>query len=378
METVARTFKEAPNSVIWFHCASLGEFEQGRPLMELIKRENPSQKIVLTFFSPSGYEIRRNYHGADYIYYLPLDTAKNAQQFVQLLQPKLVIFVKYEFWYHYLKTLHQQNIPTYLIAGHFRANQVFFKWYGKWYKQLLPFFDHLFVQNEASKQLLVQHGITAVSVAGDPRIDRVFDILEQVKAFPKIEQFKTQQPLLIAGSTHLNDIKTLLPFIQQNQDWKILLVPHEVDVKHLQQIQDLLPTPALLYTSTTTASELAIANILIVNTIGMLSSLYQYAEVAYIGGGFDTGIHNILEPAIFKLPIIIGPKLQKFEEAKALTKQGSTLIVKNSQDFLSAMQLLSTISQKQEYGRLNRAYLEKHKGGTLILYAYLKEMIGET
>jgi len=332
----------------------------------------------LTFFSPSGYEIRKNYKGVDYIYYLPLDTANNAQRFIELLQPKLVIFVKYEFWYHHLKTLHHQNIPTYLIAGHFRANQVFFKWYGKWYKEMLSFFRHLFVQNETSKQLLLQQGITRVSIAGDPRIDRVFDIVERVKTFPKIEHFKAQQPLLLAGSTHLKDIKILLPFIQQHQTWKILLVPHEIDGKHLEQIQTVLPKAALLYSSEATDKELATATILIVNTIGMLSSLYQYAEIAYIGGGFDTGIHNILEPAIFNLPIIIGPKFQKFEEANALSKQKSTLIVKNSHDFLNSMELLSSASQRQKLGQLNKAYLEKHKGGTLLLYAHLKEKIGET
>jgi len=377
LDTIALNFNEAPNSIIWFHCASLGEFEQGRPLMEEIKRKTPSQKIVLTFFSPSGYEIRKNYTGADYIYYLPLDTAKNARRLVQLFQPKLVIFVKYEFWYHHLKTLYKQKIPIYLIAGHFRENQVFFKWYGKWYKQLLHFFDHLFVQNEASKQLLQQYGITTVSIAGDPRIDRVFDIIEQVSTFPKIAHFKAQQPLLIAGSTHLNDIKILLPFIKQNKTWKIVLVPHEVNLNHIQQIQTLLANPALLYTSDSSPSELANARILVVNTIGMLSSLYQYAAIAYIGGGFDTGIHNILEPAIFKLPILIGPKFQKFEEAKALTKQGSTIIIHNSQDFLSSMELLVSVDQQQEYGQLNRAYLEKHKGGTAILYTFFKQLLEE-
>jgi len=360
METIKTTFKEPPNRVIWFHCASLGEFEQGRPLMELIKRKNPSQKIVLTFFSPSGYEIRKNYKGADYIYYLPLDTAKNAQQLIQYLQPKFVIFVKYEFWYHHLKTLYEQKIPTYLIAGHFRENQLFFKGYGKWYKQILHFFDHLFVQNEASKTLLQQQGIKAVSIAGDPRIDRVFDIIKQNKVFPKIAHFKAQQPLLIAGSTHLNDIKILLPFLKQNKTWKIVLVPHEVDPAHIRQIQTLLAHSVLLYTTKSSPSELATARILIVNTIGML----------------NTGIHNILEPAIFKLPILIGPKFQKFEEAKALTQQGSTFIIQNSQDFLSSMELLSSSTIRQKKGQLNLTYLEKHKGGTSILYAYLKKMLG--
>jgi len=378
LETVALEFKETPNSVIWVHCASLGEFEQGRPLMELIKKNNPSQKIVLTFFSPSGYEIRKNYTGADYIYYLPLDTANNAQQFIQCLQPKFAIFVKYEFWYHHLKTLHEQKIPTYLIAGHFRENQVFFKWYGKWYRQILYFFDHLFVQNEASKQLLLQQGMKAVSIAGDPRIDRVFDIIERVKDFPKIAHFKAQQPLFIAGSTHLKDIKILLPFIKKNKTWKILLVPHEIDPQHIQQIQTLLPKPSLLYSSDAALTELANAPILLVNTMGMLNSLYQYAEVAYVGGGFDTGIHNILEPAIFKLPILIGPKFKKFEEAKTLTQQGGTFIIQNSQDISSSMELLTTSTKQEEYGLLNRAYLEQNKGGTVLLYASLKEKIAET
>ena len=359
--------------------------------MERIKAAQPEQKIVLTFFSPSAYETRAQFKGADYVYYLPLDTPSNAAQFIALIQPKYVVFVKYEFWYHHLFTLASQNIPTYLIAGLFRSNQFFFKWYGRWYLKVLKGFSHLFVQEEASKVLLAAHGITNVSIAGDPRIDRVFDIAQTAKSFPIIEQFKQQDLLFIIGSAHQKDIALLLPFIQQHTTWKILVVPHEVDQQSIKYIQDLLPN-AQLYTdieakkcrtplevSDTLVSNFSTDrqksnNILIVNTIGLLSQLYKYADVAYIGGGFDTGIHNILEPAVFGIPILIGPKYKKFEEAKALIGLGGVVMVNNQEQFFHIEKQLVQAEYRQAMGVINKNYLLAHQGGTVTIFNKLAKV----
>lgn len=359
--------------MIWFHCASLGEYEQGRPLMERIKEEQHDQKIVLTFFSPSGYEARSQFKGADYVYYLPLDTPKNATQIVQLLQPKYVVFVKYEFWYHHLSELAAQNIPTYLIAGLFRSDQLFFKWYGLWYLKVLKSFTHLFVQEESSKLLLKKFDITNVSIAGDPRIDRVIDIAKTVDNFPIIEKFKEQDLLFIIGSAHRKDLQLLMPFIKKNKTWKIVVVPHEVDQQSIQHIQRVLPK-AQLYTEVTLDSEKHNStNILIVNAIGLLSQLYRYADVAYIGGGFDTGIHNILEPAIFGIPILIGPKYQKFEEAKALISLGGVVMVDNQEQFFQVEQRLIKEEYRRSVGAINKNYLLEHQGGTVTIFNKLSE-----
>ncbi len=370
---IQQTFKEAPGQVVWFHCASLGEYEQGRPLMERIKETQPDQKIVLTFFSPSGYETRSHFKGTDYVYYLPLDTRKNATQLVELLQPKYVLFVKYEFWYHHLSTLAAQNIPTYLIAGHFRSNQLFFKWYGVWYLKILQSFSHLFVQENSSKVLLAQFGITNVSVAGDPRIDRVINIAQTASNFSIIEQFKQQDLLFIIGSPHRKDLELVLPFLQNNTTWKVLIVPHEVDQKTIQQIQQLLPETQLYTEVIRDNKTLNNNNTLIINTIGILSQLYRYADLAYIGGGFDTGIHNILEPAIFGVPILIGPKYQKFEEAKALISLGGVAMVSNQAQFLYLEKQLVNIEYRQSMGSINKNYLLDHQGGTVTVFNKLKE-----
>ena len=352
----------------------MGEFEQGRPLMELIKEKDPQQKIVLTFFSPSGYQQRKDYQGVDYVYYLPLDTKQNAARFLAILQPKCAIFVKYEFWYHYLATLAQQKIPTYLIAGLFRPNQLFFKWYGTWYLNLLNHFDQLFVQDLASKNLLVHHGIRKVSIAGDPRIDRVYTILETVQAFPKLSQFKNQQALLLAGSTHAKDIALLLPFIRQNTFWKIVLVPHEVDAVSIQQLKKQLPT-ALLYTSCHESATLQQAKVLIVDTVGMLNQLYQYADVAYIGGGFDTGIHNTLEPAVFSVPILFGPKYTKFEEARAMVALKSAQVVRTSKHIADVLCLFEKQACRKQLGTTNKQYIEKHRGGSKAIFEALQTFV---
>ena len=365
------TFKEAPKSVIWFHCASLGEFEQGRPLMEQIKQEQPEQKIVLTFFSPSGYEVRKNYQGADYIWYLPLDTQQNAVDLVNLIQPRMAIFVKYEFWYHFLQTLQLQDITTYLIGGLFRQDQYFFKWYGKRYLSLLKGFSHIFVQNDSSKRLLEKHGVSAVAIAGDPRIDRVVHIAQTVRRFPMVESFKNKQPLLVLGSTHPKDITIWSNFITKNKDWKILIVPHEVEDSAIQQLENSLPVLTHRYTALDKNTSHLPHPILIMDTIGMLNQLYQYAGVVYIGGGFDEGIHNTLEPAVFGVPILIGPKYEKFEEAKRMLQTKGMRRIQKEADVQPIMNELQTATLRKELGAKNKEFILTNRGGTKKIYDFL-------
>jgi len=365
---LSNTYTEIPNSIIWFHCASLGEFEQGRPLMELIKQQQTGQKIVLTFFSPSGYEIRKNYQGADYVYYLPLDTSKNAKEFLEIIQPKLAVFVKYEFWFHFLHTLQKQSIPIYLIGGLFRPQQYFFTWFGKSHLAILQHFTHIFVQNNDSKELLQQHGVTNVSIAGDPRIDRVVQIANSVDSFPIIEQFKNNKPLLVLGSTHPKDITIWTDFFKTNTYWQVLIAPHEVHETAIKQLQQALPQPTLCYTAIKKDSIIPKTTILIVNTIGMLNQLYQYADVVYIGGGFGEGIHNTLEPAVFGVPIVIGPTYEKFEEANTMVKNKGIEVVQKSTDIQPIMTTLQDLSVRKELGKINQQYLVDHKGGTEKVY----------
>ncbi|KAB2867054.1 MAG: 3-deoxy-D-manno-octulosonic acid transferase [Bacteroidales bacterium] len=313
-----RATVNSDDQTVWVHCSSLGEFEQGRPVIESIKQSFPDLKIVLTFFSPSGYEVRKNYSGADYIFYLPIDTKRNAREFVQLIKPKLVIFVKYEFWYFYLSELRSRNIPTYIISANFRANQVFFKSYGNWYRQFLRKFDHLFVQNQNSLDLLSSIGINNVTVAGDTRFDRVAKVASEAKEFPFVEQFCGSDKIVIAGSTWPKDEEVLAEFFKINRNGvKLIIAPHEIDKHHIESIQHTFPVESILY-SERDKKATSDARILIIDCIGMLSSLYRYGHIAYIGGGFGVGIHNTLEAATFGIPVIFGPNYHKFQEAKDL------------------------------------------------------------
>ncbi len=358
---------------IWVHCASLGEFEQGRPLIEQLKSEYPDVKIVLTFFSPSGYEIRKNYELADHVAYLPADTAQNARQFLQIVQPRLVIFVKYEFWYHFLTQLQQQQIPSLLISAIFHPRQPFFQWYGSFFRQILRCFQHIFVQNEASAQLLEQIGVENFSIAGDTRIDRVLAITKKAKRFPKIERFVGQSPVLIAGSSWPPDEAILVEFIQQNSDndWKFIIAPHDISEKHIQQIEQLFKGwPITRYTKTETA--LAKASILIVDTIGMLSALYQYGKVAYIGGGFGAGIHNTLEPVAFGLPVLFGPKFDKFEEAVQLVRRGGAFVVEDAVHFEKHLQELEKPKQYEQAAAVAKNYVAENQGATEKIMAFIQ------
>ena len=324
----------------WIHCSSLGEFEQGRPLIESLKTRFPNLKIVLTFFSPSGYEVRKNYAGADYIFYLPIDTNRNANDFIELINPRMVIFVKYEFWYHYLRGLKKRNIPTYVVSAIFRENQAFFKWYGAWYRQFLLNFEYLFVQNKHSQDLLNKIGIGNVLVTGDTRFDRVARVATEAKTIPFVEQFCNGEKVIVAGSTWPKDEELLIEYIKQNsQKAKLIIVPHEIDASHIQSIFQSLTVETVLYSHNQKVNPQN-ARVLIVDTIGLLSSIYRYGHIAYIGGGFGVGIHNTLEAATFGLPIIFGPNYHKFQEAKDLIALKAAFSINTFYELLDFLNLL--------------------------------------
>lgn len=327
--------------VIWFHCASLGEFEQGRPVIEAIRERLPGRKILLTFFSPSGYEKRKDYHGADYVMYLPLDTSRNASRMLDLLSVEMALFIKYEFWYHFLKELAWREIPTYLVSGNFRADQLFFKWYGGWYRRFLNLFTHIFVQNHESESLLAGIGQHHVSLAGDTRFDRVYEIKHSPFTHPALEDFGKDSAIIVAGSTWEQDEQLLAQVygkLPELVSW--IIAPHELSEGHLRNLQERFPGAAC-YTQLESGVPEG-CRVILVDTIGKLSFLYRYGVMAYIGGGFGKGIHNILEAATYGLPVIFGPTYKKFSEAVELTSLGGAFPIGNSED------LLSTIRQQLE------------------------------
>lgn len=350
-----RVFKELPHKinhdrpVIWVHCASLGEFEQGRPLIEAIKKQYPYYQVFLTFFSPSGYEIRKKYELADYIYYLPADTRKNAQDLIDLIQPEIVFFIKYEFWFHYIQELKKRNIPLYIVSAIFRKEQLFFKNSpgGKWYRKMLFQFEHFFVQDDQSVELLARIGLTNVTKAGDTRFDRVAEIARNRKSISLVEKFKDGQPLVVAGSTWKPDEELLAEYIHAHPEIKFIIAPHETKRGNIDRLINLLKTPVICYTE---ATEEAITNqqVLIVDTVGLLSSIYQYADLAYIGGGFGVGIHNTLEAAIFEMPIVFGPNHLKFKEATTMVKLGIAFPVNDYQQLQTILDTLLSDIEKRE------------------------------
>ena len=325
-----------PNArYVWFHAASLGEFEQGRPLMEQMKREHPDIKILLTFFSPSGYEVRKNYEGADIICYLPLDTITNARRFLRTVRPEMAFFIKYEFWYNYLHILKHRNVPVYSVSSIFRDGQVFFRWYGRQYGKVLKCFTHFYVQNEKSKELLNKIGLNNVTITGDTRFDRVLQIKEQAKQLPVIEQFTKGQKVFIAGSSWQPDEDIFIKYFNEHRDWKLVIAPHVIGEDHLQQIEKLLEGRKVVrYTDVSENSkDLENAEALIINCFGLLSSIYNYAGVTYVGGGFGVGIHNTLEAAVWDVPVIFGPNNEKFHEAQGLKTCEGGFEITNYEDF---------------------------------------------
>lgn len=346
--------KVDPNAkYIWFHAASLGEFEQGRPLMERIRKDYPQYKILLTFYSPSGYEVRKNYEGADIICYMPVDTRLNAIRFLRLVRPVMAFFIKYEFWSNFLHILKHRNIPTYSVSSIFREDQVFFKWYGRSYAGVLKCFTRFFVQNEESKRLLDGIGITAVDVVGDTRFDRVLQIKEAAKQLPICEAFRTgvassqsadvphhDFKVFVAGSSWPPDENIFIPFFNEHKDWRLLIAPHVIAEEHLKLILSLIKGKKVVRYTQTTPEETAEADVLIIDCFGLLSSMYNYGDVAYIGGGFGVGIHNTLEAAVWNMPVIFGPNNKKFQEAQGLLKSDGGFEINTNEDFSGLMSSL--------------------------------------
>lgn len=346
--------KVDPNAkYIWFHAASLGEFEQGRPLMERIRKDYPQYKILLTFYSPSGYEVRKNYEGADIICYMPVDTRLNAIRFLRLVRPVMAFFIKYEFWSNFLHILKHRNIPTYSVSSIFREDQVFFKWYGRSYAGVLKCFTRFFVQNEESKRLLEGIGITAVDVVGDTRFDRVLQIKEAAKQLPICKAFRTgvassqsadvphhDFKVFVAGSSWPPDENIFIPFFNEHKDWRLLIAPHVIAEEHLKLILSLIKGKKVVRYTQTTPEEAAEADVLIIDCFGLLSSMYNYGDVAYIGGGFGVGIHNTLEAAVWNMPVIFGPNNKKFQEAQGLLKSDGGFEINTYEDFSGLMSSL--------------------------------------
>ena len=307
---------------IWIHASSLGEFEQGRPLIEMIRKEYPYYKIFLTFFSPSGFEIRKNYTGADYVFYMPMDSASNANRFINLVQPEKVFFIKYEFWFHYLSVLKKKNIPVYLCSAIFRENQLFFKSYGSWYRKILSYFTYLFVQSEQSLKLLENINFHNVKVTGDTRFDRVYDIASQAREIENVKTFVNNYPCLIIGSSWEQDENFLARYINSSElNTRFIIAPHEINISHIERLEKSLTKNVIRYSEWCKHPSKK-CEVLIIDNIGMLSSLYRYGQVAYIGGGFGKGIHNILEASTFGLPVLFGPRYEKFQEATDLIHLG--------------------------------------------------------
>jgi 3-deoxy-D-manno-octulosonic-acid transferase len=350
--------------IAWFHAASLGEFEQGRPVMEAFRKNYPSFKILLTFFSPSGYEIRKNYEGADYIYYLPVDTRKNAARFVRLVNPKLVVFVKYEFWFNYIKILHRNKIPVFLISAIFRKDQHFFKWYGGWFRKMLGKFSFFYVQNHESLELLKSIGINQVIQSGDTRFDRVKEIARNRKSFPLIEKFAAGYKVLLAGSSWPPD-EEIIQKLPLPENMKIIIAPHEIHEEHIAAIENRFGKEKTLRYSKADEASIGNADILIIDGMGFLSSLYQYCDVAYIGGGFGKAIHNILEAVTFGKPVIFGPAYHKFKEAVDLIEMGGAFTIRNEQEFAAVFtRLLNEQAFYMEASKICREYVEKNCGAT--------------
>lgn len=377
------TFYKLQNTIspadksVWMHCASLGEFEQGRPVLEKIKLQYPNYKIVVSFFSPSGYEVRKNYDIADVVVYLPLDTKKKVAQFVKLIHPSLAIFVKYEFWPNILQELKRTKTPTILISGIFRKNQAFFREKGKWFRNSLTTFLHFFVQDEDSVSLLKKIGFSNATETGDTRFDRVYEIVNQKKELPLLDKFTNEQHTLVAGSTWPKDEEILIEYINKHasEDEKFIIAPHNIDTKEIQTISERIQKKVLLYSKATT-NNIADKQVIIINSIGILTSVYSYANVAYVGGGFSAGIHNILEPATYGIPIIIGPNYQKFKEASELILAKGCLEVSDLKSL--TFQLKEFYKNKQftlATGTITSTYIGENIGATQKIMEYVTNVL---
>jgi 3-deoxy-D-manno-octulosonic-acid transferase len=359
---------------IWFHAASLGEFEQGLPVMEKIKEEFPNHKIIVTFFSPSGYEVRKNNTVADVTVYLPLDTKSNAKQFLKLVHPELVFFIKYEYWPNYLNELKKAEIKTYLISGIFRKNQAFFKWYGGFYRNALKTFDYFFVQNESSKILLQSLGYQNVKISGDTRFDRVVSILEGDNTLGFIKRFKNKKTTIVIGSSWPKDESLLVNFINQtNADVKFIIAPHNIKSDQIQELKNSITKKTILF-SEKENQNLKDFQVFIIDTIGILTKIYSYADIAYVGGGFgNPGVHNILEPATFGIPIVVGPNYSHFPEATALVHQEGCVSISNQIELDDALNnLISNEDIRHEKGHICETFVQINIGATDVILRHIR------
>lgn len=362
--------------VIWMHCASLGEFEQGRPVLESLRKNYPNHKILLTFFSPSGYEIRKNYNGVDWVFYLPLDTPKNVKHFLEIVNPVLAIFVKYEYWYNYLRQLHKGKIPVILISAIFRKDKIFFKWHGGLHRKMLGFFNHIFVQDEESKQLISAIvPATQITIAGDTRFDRVAEIAAGFEPIEAIEKFTDGKKVIVAGSTWPDDEKNLsAAFEKLKEKFVLVIAPHEINDSHINFLQNLFPG-STLFSKLAETQNAQKGKVLIINNIGMLSKLYYYSHISYIGGGFNkSGIHNTLEAAVYGKPVIFGPNYQKFSEAVNLVEKRGGFSYKTSDELIAVIEtLLENENQLAQSGYHSGKFVKESTGATNIILDYIKQ-----
>ena len=362
------------DKVAWFHAASLGEFEQGRPLMERLRKEHPEYKILLTFFSPSGYEVRKNYSGADVVCYLPFDTPNFVRMFLRLAHPEIAIFIKYEFWTNYLTSARKRGVKLYSVSSIFRPSQHFFRWWGS--MKPLRQFDHLFVQNEESKQLLNEHGIDCVTVVGDTRLDRVIAVKEAASPLPIVEKFVAGAPCFVAGSSWGPDEEIYMPYFAQHRDWKLIIAPHVISAVHLKSIEKLLAANGMKSVNYTDIEagvvKVTDENVLIVNCFGKLSSIYRYGKIALVGGGFGVGIHNVPEAAVYGIPVLFGPKNKKFQEAQDLIRCGGSFEYTDAQSFAAIVdKMLSDAAALDTAGKKAGAYINSNAGAADKCFEYI-------
>lgn len=364
------------NFIIWVHTASLGEFEQGLPVIEQLKKNYPAYQILVTFFSPSGYEVKKNTAAADMVTYLPMDTKKNVTLFLDLINPKLAIFVKYEIWPNYMKALSQRNIPTLLISALFKEDQIYFKGYGGFMRKALQNFTHIFVQDAKSIELLHKINIRNTSISGDTRFDRVVEILERDNNLSFMEDFKNGRQTLVAGSTWPDDEEVLVPYINTGRSsLKFVLAPHNIRPEHINKLKSSIAKKTILY-SEIGNKDLSNYDVLIVDTIGLLTKIYSYAEISYVGGGFATGLHNTLEPAVYGIPVIIGPNFKGFKEAEDLVNKGGVLVVRSAKEFFSLINdLLIKVEHLKNIGGINSTYVSENKGASIQIMAYIRTLI---
>ncbi|MGF7232550.1 3-deoxy-D-manno-octulosonic acid transferase [Arachidicoccus sp.] len=374
---IRKAFKENTSPVIWFHCASLGEFEQGRPLLEKLKHQHPTHKILLTFFSPSGYEVHKNYALADYVFYLPLDGEVNARKFLSIVQPQLVIFVKYEFWYFYLKQIKQKQIPLLLVSAIFRENQPFFKWYGSLHRTMLQYFSHIFIQDTVSQELLKSIHIINTTICGDTRVDRVIEIAKNWSPVEQIEEFCNNHPVIVAGSTWDEDDEVLNHYANKNVDTRFIIAPHEIDTERLHDCLHIYKQSILYSQYLREKTVDASINTIIIDNIGMLSRLYKYADICFIGGAFgEDGVHNVLEAAVYNKPVVFGPVFDKFLEAVELEASGAAFSVENILELEETFNDLLE-NQKLYYNACDTAknYLQSKSGATGQILLYIENNI---